>query len=413
MNLTEENPFPEEPEQEPIRLPPARRRRRRYLVSPGDDERAALLEKLARRAFPTFEFFLFSLLCGAVLGAGYILDSQSLLLLGVLIAPLMTPWVGLTLASVTGSGRFFLQTLGGLLIGGLLVFGGGLLAGLAARIWLPLPLLQANINSHLWWPNLVVLALGAALLVISFVRSEEKPFLPSVMLSYELFLPLSAAAFGLGCGLPDAWPNGLLVFLVHLALATFLGVVVLAFLRFRPATFAGYVLAILILLLTLTVILGLAGIGTFIPVQSATPNPTLTPITAPGLTASATPAPLRTATATATITPSPTGPTATPTLQIPASVTPTRTITPQPTPVYARIYSAEGGGAIVRSEPGTGVILKSLINDYLIEILPEVKTYNGVVWVHIRTPDGTEGWVMQSVLLFATPAPNWQPSATP
>ena len=405
MNLTEENPFPEEP----IRLPPARRKRRRYLVSPGDDERAALLENLARRAFPTFEFFLFSLLCGAVLGAGYILDSQSLLLLGVLIAPLMTPWVGLTLASVTASGRFFLQTLGGLLIGGILVFGGGLLAGLAARIWLPLPLSLADINSHLWWPNMVVLALGAVLLVVSFVRSEDKPFLPSVMLSYELFLPLSAAAFGLGSGLPDAWPNGLLVFLVHLTLATFLGVIVLAFLRFRPATFAGYILAVLILSLTLIVVLGLAGIGTFIPAQSATPTPSQT--LAPEPTHSVTPAPLRTSTV--TLTPSPTGPTATPTLQIPASVTPTRTITPQPTPVYARIYSAEGGGAIVRSEPGTGVILKSLINDYLIEVLPEVKTYNGVVWVHIRTPDGTEGWVMQMVLVFATPAPYWPPSATP
>ena len=407
MNLNEENPFPEEP----IRLPPPRRKRRRYLVSPGDDERAALLENLARRAFPKFEFFLFSLLCGAVLGAGYILDSQSLLLLGVLIAPLMTPWVGLTLASVTGSGRFFLQTLGGLLIGAILVFGGGLLAGLAARIWLPLPLSQVDINSYLWWPNLVVLSLGAVLLVISFIRSEEKPFLPSVMLSYELFLPLSAAAFGLGCGLLNAWPNGLLVFLVHLALATFLGVIVLAFLHFRPATFAGYILAILILLLTLTVVLGLAGIGTFIPAQSVTP--TLTPTIAPELTSPATPTPQRTSTVTITLTPSPTGPTATPTLQIPASVTPTRTITPQPTPVYARIYSAEGGGAIVRSEPGTGVILKSLINDYMIEVLPEVKTYNGIVWVHIRTQDGTEGWVMQMMLVFATPVPNWQPSATP
>jgi hypothetical protein len=186
-------------------------------------------------------------------------------------------------------------------------------------------------------------------------------------------------------------------------------VIVLAFLHFRPATFAGYILAILILLLTLTVVLGLAGIWTFTPTQSATP--TLTPTIAPKLTSSATPTPLPTSTV--TLTPSPTGPTATPTLHIPASVTPTRTITPQPTAVYARIYSAEGGGAIIRSEPGTGVILKSLINDYLIEVLPQVKTYNGVVWVHIRTPDGTEGWVMQSVLVFATPVPNWQPSATP
>jgi hypothetical protein len=416
MNLAEESPFPEEP----LQLPPApRRRKRRYLVSPGEDERAALLESLARRAFPSIEFFLFSLLCGAVLGAGYLLDAQSLLLLGALIAPLLTPWVGLALASVTGSGRFFLQTLAGLVFSGALVFGGGLLAGLAARIWLPLPLVQANIHAHLWWPDMAVLALGAILLVVSFVRSEDRPYLPSVMLGYELFLPLSAAAFGLGVGLPEAWPNGLLVFLVHLALATFLGIVTLACLRFHPASFAGYILAFLILALTLIAALGLGGVGVFIPASTGTPAPGQTDAPAPA--ASATPTPPRPANVTdaapiiptATNTPSPTGPTPTPTLKIPATFTPTRTITPQPTPVYARIFAAEGGGAIVRSQPGTGVILMSLINDYMIEVLPEIETYNGVVWVRIRTQEGVEGWVMQMVLVFATPVPNWQPTATP
>jgi hypothetical protein len=159
----------------------------------------------------------------------------------------------------------------------------------------------------------------------------------------------------------------------------------------------------------------LAGIGTFTPTQSATP--TLTPTIAPKLTSSATPTPLPTSTVTVNltqfvVTPSPTGPTATPTLQIPASVTPTHTITPQPTQVYARIYSADGNGANVRSEPG-GVILISLLNDNMVIVLPEIKTHNGVIWVHIRTQDGTEGWVMQSMLVFATPAPYWPPSATP
>jgi hypothetical protein len=431
MNPTEENPFPEDspqepiqepiPEEEPLRLRTVRRRRRSILVLPEGSEHTTLLEKLARRAFPSLEFFIFSILCGAVLGAGYILDAQSLLLLGILIAPLMTPWVGMTLAAVTGSGRFFLQTLTGLFVSSLLVFGGGLLAGFAARIWLPLPLTQADIHSHLWWPNLIMLALGAVLLVISFVHSEERPTLPSVMLSYGLFLPLSAAAFGLGCGLPSAWPNGLLVFLVHLSLATFLGAIVLAFMRFHPASFIGYTLMILILLLTLIVFLGLAFFGTFPPALPGTqPLPTLTPSTAPAsATPTATPSALRAATFTPTasrsapILSTPGGPTPTPTLQIPASVTPTRTITPKPTPVYAKIYSAEGGGANVRSQPGGGVILKSLMNDYIVEVLPEVQTYNGVIWVHIRMSDGTEGWVMQSVLVFATPVPNWQPTATP
>jgi len=107
MSLTDENPTPQqpapEPIQEPIQLPPLRRRRRRYLIAPGEDERAVMLENLARRAFPSLEFFIFSLLCGAVLGAGYILGAQSILLLGALISPLMTPWVGLTLASISGN----------------------------------------------------------------------------------------------------------------------------------------------------------------------------------------------------------------------------------------------------------------------------------------------------------------------
>jgi len=377
-----------------------------------------MLENLARRAFPSLEFFIFSLLCGAVLGAGYILGAQSILLLGALISPLMTPWVGLTLASITGSGRFYLQTLGGLIIGSAMVFTGGLLAGLASRIWLPLPLEQAHINSHFWWPNLVVLMLGAVLLVISFVRSEEKPILPSVMLSYALFLPLSAAAFGLGCGLPDVWPSGLLVFLTHLALATFLGILTLTFLHFHPASSTGYALAILTLLLTIIVSLGLSGIGKYIPaIPRKAPLPSPPPTFTPTVAFTITPVPQRTATSIKTIntiTPSPTQPTLTPTLRIPPSVTPTRTITPQPTPVYARIFSVEGGGANVRSQPGPeGVVLKSLMNDYLVEVLPEVQTYNGVVWVHIRTSDGTVGWVMQMVLVFATPIPNWQPTATP
>src|SRR5512135_3084203 len=80
-------------------LPRARRRRsHRMFVLPGAEERAALLDDLARRASPSFEFFLFALFCGAVLGAAYLLDFPALLLLGLLLAPLLTPWAGLTLA---------------------------------------------------------------------------------------------------------------------------------------------------------------------------------------------------------------------------------------------------------------------------------------------------------------------------
>ena len=45
---------------DPDRLPPARRRRARRLLAPFDaDEKATFMDTVARRAYPTFDFFLF------------------------------------------------------------------------------------------------------------------------------------------------------------------------------------------------------------------------------------------------------------------------------------------------------------------------------------------------------------------
>ena len=398
MSLPEDTLPPEEsqPPQEPLRLSPARRRRaRRSLTLPSADERAALLTKLAQRAYPSFEFFLFSLLCGAILGAGFILDAPSLLLLGILLAPLMTPWVGITLATVAGAARFFGQTLAGLLTGGILILFSGALAGLAARIWLPLPLVQATWHARLWWPNLFILALGAVLLVISFTRSEEKPILPSVMLTYELYLPLSAAGFGLGSGAPILWPEGLLVFLVHLAWATLFGVVTFAILGFRPLSFGGYLVGTVIVLIAVVLLVVLSGLGAAIFTSLAL-SPTSTPVPLPSPTFTSSPQ-------TATLPHA--SPTRTPTLKVSPTLTLTDTPMLFPTPVYAIIQSETGGGARVRSEPG-GEVLTTLLNGYMVEVLG-VAEYNGVIWVHIRTAYGLEGWVLQTLLVTATPPTGW------
>lgn len=401
MSMEPETP----PTQQVSQLPPARRRRaRRSLIPSSNDERAALLENLARKAFPSFEFFLFSLLAGAIMGAGFMFDSQGILLLGVLITPLMVPWVGIALATVTGAGRFFLQTLAGFLISAGLIFGTSWLAGIATQIRPPKTDIQAIIHTHLWPANLFVLLLGSVLLVISFIRSEQRPILPSLMLAYGLFLPLSAAGFGLGSGISDFWPNGGLVFLVHLALASLAALLTLFVLGFRPRRISGCFMTLVIFFTALVVFIWLTGAGTFVlnlfnfptrvsPTQatqqfSGTSAPGLsTPATLPGETSI---------------------PSLTPTLFILPSTTPTVTPTPQPTPIYARIYADTGQGANVRVNPGnTAPILVSLVNDTLVEILPEIEVVEGVTWLHIRTTDGIVGWIIQSLVVTATPAPGW------
>jgi MFS family permease len=405
VTFPEETSLPEDftPIGQTSRMARARRRRaRRMLVPPSADERAALLDNLARRAVPSFDFFLLALACGIVLGAAYLLDSPAMLLLGLLLAPLLTPWVGLNLSILTGSWRFFFLTVGGLLVACGLVFGAGALAGLAGHLWMPLRLLHADIHSHLWWPDLVLVALGAALLAIAFVRSEQKPLLTSIMLAYGLFLPLSAGGVGLGLGKMPIWPNGALVFLAHLALSILMGILTLAALRFRPLKFSGYFLSFVIGVLSLAALFYLTGLGPVIRngiIASRRSVPTPIALVLPSVTPTSTPSPVPAELPSATPMP---------------SATPTVTATPEPTPAYAVISApAQYGGAVVRTQPSTGAGIAVLANGTLVEVLPETQSVNGEVWAHIRTEKYGEGWVLQGVLKATTVTPLASATPTP
>ena len=417
-------PTPPNPERPtgPTPASAARRRRaRRQMIPASAEGRAALMIALARRAYPTYEFFIFAVLAGAVLGLGFLLDSPPVLLFGILLAPLMTPWVGILLALITGSFRFFMETLVATLITALLVFLIGLLSGFASRAFGPLTFNNAFFHSKLWIAWLVVLVLGAILLVVSFIRSEEKPFLPSVMLAYSLFTPVSAAGFGLGSGVEGMWPRGILVFGVHLAVATLVGLLTLFALRFRP-TAAGWALsgASVLAMLVIIGVLMAPGLGqraqaAILPsTQTVTAQPSAEPVAA--VEATATPKPLPKATVTPRVqTATPATPTKlTLAVTLPPTETPTITLTIEPTPVYARISSDTGGGVNLRRTPN-GTYLATLDNGTVVQVLPEIEEVSATFWAHViatRNGQRLEGWILQSVLITSTPIVDWQPTAT-
>jgi len=422
MTYPEPTPQPE-PEQAP-EFVSARARRRRALrraYFPTDEEgRAALFAHLARRAFPTYELFIFALVAGAILGLGYFLDSQGLLIFGILVAPLLTPWIGMALAIVAGSGRLFVQTFAALFVSSMLFFGSGVLAGYASRIFQPRTFNEAFIHSRLWWPDLFVLAVGAILVTVSFVRSEQRPYLPSALVAYELFLPLCAAGFGLGSGVNEIWPQGASVFLVHFAWATFFCLLTLFFLRFYPTSIGGFILTGLTLVILIAWLLTSTGALTWMTTQAGLSGPKPAPLVRPTSTLALVP----------TITSSPKVDPATAFIGVPTQTpsrtprpteqailsptrTPTSTITAEPTPIIALIKASEGGGAFIREKPG-GKVLITLANGSTVTIIPnDFQEVNNVVWVHvfaIVNDVRVEGWMIQTVLVTATPVPDWQPS---
>lgn len=392
-------PKTEQTPDDPKQLPPARRRRNQRLLIPHSaDEQDAFVDKIAHRVSPSFDFFLISLLAGLVIGLGLWIDKPAILILGVGLAPVIAPLVGISLGVISGATRFFWRNLGGFLIASGLVFLIGTLTGYAAAQWGHPALTQAVLHTQLAWHHFVLLAFGAIQTTRSLVRQKDHLLIASVALTYELYLPLTAAGFGWGSG--DAaliWPDGLVVFAVHFAWAAILGVLTLLVLGFRPLTLFGYTVGGVVTLIGIILLIGFSAagiaVGGEVAVPTSVPSATNTPSVTPSVTLTPVPP---TQTPTRTATPSQT-------------LTPSRTPPPSPTPIYAIVETTEEyGGAYVRQSPGfDSRVLTSVLNGTTIEILDEEpQEQDGKFWLQVRALDEFEGWMLRSALTVATLTPN-------
>ena len=404
MSIPTSEPLPPENRQN---MPPARRRRQDHLAArhlPGNQ--GELVKALSYQATPTIGYFLIMALAGLVFALAALLDAPAFFILAALLAPFLSPLIGLVLAARVGSGRFFLNALVGILVGFGLVFLGGLLGGVLARSFFPQALAGRSIFTHavLSIPDGVLLSIGAVLTLYLLVRNpNQRPLAANVALTYTLVLPVGAAGFGLGSGLPGLFPDGLLVLAVHLAWLVLLGTLTLALLGLRPRGWFGYTIGSTLLLLAVTGILLASGLLTAYQARVALPpQPTRTATLAP----TGTPIP---PTSSPSTTPQPPTLAASATRTMIPTETPTITVSPQPTPIWASIEAGQGGGAWIRKSPN-GDFLITVLNGTLVQVLPDVVVEGNITWVHVLVPyDGStvEGWIVRSLLITATPAPGW------
>jgi len=102
-------------------------------------------------------------------------------------------------------------------------------------------------------------------------------------------------------------------------------------------------------------------------------------------------------------------------ITLPPTETPTITLTIQPEPTYGKIAASEGGGANLRDAPGGNYVM-TLLNGTIVETYSEFEIVNGSTWVKVYTQvngERVEGWLLESVIAYATPAPNFSASSTP
>jgi hypothetical protein len=401
----EQNPeeyFPSEPQSH---INEARRRRRRKLLVPsGRSERTLYVNEIAKRLIPGVDFFLFSMLCGLVLGAAILLDNPAIFILAALIAPFMAPVVGLGFSAAVGSITFFLQSIGGLLIGSVFVFAGGALGGWLSKMFTTLNLTQARFHTSFSIPDFILLTIGACLAIYLTVRvPKSRSLVASVALAYEIYVPIAVAGFGLTSGIAGFFGGALKLAAVNIAWVLLIGTIVLAILRLRPFTFFGYLLTAVMLGAAVYLVVVSSALGTAVqkqldPFNTKVPTPSSN-LVVPTITLTPEPP-----TPFVQVVPSET----TPTNTLVPTRTPTVTITPKPTPVWAKVFSSSSTGVVVRKAAGfSGGYLTSLLNDSPVQVLPDTVFLDGQYWSHIILEDGREGWIVRSLLLTATPVPNW------
>ena len=215
------------------------KRIRRWFSVLTDQRRAEVLDELEQSSSPGFDFFLLVILSCSIATFGLITDSVAVIIGAMLVAPLMSPILGLSLASVAGRQRMFRRAIVALLEGVLLAI---LLSAILSWVARALPfdflidLPQEVVSRTRPTPfDLGIALAGGAAAAYALAQPRLSAALPGVAIATALMPPLCTIGIGLAVKDPQVSLGALLLFFTNLAAISFAGILVFAALGFRPA----------------------------------------------------------------------------------------------------------------------------------------------------------------------------------
>lgn len=384
----------------------------------GDDPRwtqygptgfSAFLEQLSRRLEINVETFLVGAISLLIIALALLMDKLPLFLLSLLLAPILSPILGFAFGFNLGSLRFLKLGLFSSLLYSVSFFIVGLFSGFIGRQFPEREFLTWKYFINFDWSGLILLFVGILIMVSTIIRNPRQASLvANVALAYCFYLPLVSSGFALGHGYQQEFLTSITTFGQYFGIAILLSVVVLFVYKIHPIGLKNSWGVVSLILLTaiptifyifpdfinpkeinFPILESKPVVETLFPndnlVLENTPNPTPTESlrvdSVPDQTQVITMVPTKTATI---------------------------TLTPLPEIIWAEVRSPQGEGANIREEPGfSGRIISTLLNGTAVQILDEVEVVDGATWVHVRLIDQVEGWIVRSLLVSATPEPDW------
>jgi uncharacterized hydrophobic protein (TIGR00271 family) len=203
------------------------------------ERRNLVFSELESASSPGFDYFLMVILSCSIATFGLVTDSSAVIIGAMLVAPLMSPILGVSLATVGGKDRMFRKAGVALIEGVILALLLSMLWGWIARI-LPfgylaqLPhevLIRTRPNPLDLW---IALAGGAAA-AYALAQPRLSATLPGVAIATALMPPVCTVGIGIAMGNSSVILGASLLFVTNLVTISFAGILVFLALGFRPS----------------------------------------------------------------------------------------------------------------------------------------------------------------------------------
>lgn len=210
----------------------------RRVVKPISKERRAEVQVHLRDAsHPDFDYFVLVLLSSVIATQGLLVDSPAIVIGAMLVAPLMSPVIGLGLSSITGDERLLRDSASALLRGAFLAVIVSLVIAWINRhlpfvvlLELPNQVITRTTPSPI---DLTVALAGGAAAAFALAMPNISAALPGVAIATALMPPLCTIGIGLAMGRMDVAGGATLLFITSAVTITFAASLVFFSLGFR------------------------------------------------------------------------------------------------------------------------------------------------------------------------------------
>lgn len=204
--------------------------------------KAIVLDELIDSASLGVDFFVLITLSSIIATFGLVIDSPAVIIGAMLVAPLMTPILGISLASITGFKGFFKRSLNAVLAGvGTALILSALLALLTYRLpYGEMPVFSREIFARTK-PSLFDLGIalaGGTASAYALAHPRLSAALPGVAISTALMPPICTIGVGIAFLNPSIMLGAALLFATNLVAIAFAGMLTFALMGFRPHLFA-------------------------------------------------------------------------------------------------------------------------------------------------------------------------------